>query len=123
MLEQQRAARSRSSKCYKAAQVHLVAKEWADAIGILDEGLQEINAAGSQADDALLSDLTESLERASNALRERDMARLNAERLDALAQEAANDRRYEDMLEAYEEATGACTNPAVALTLCSRPCF
>ena len=117
MLEQQWAARSRAAKCYKAAQVHLAAKEWEDAIGILDAGLQDINAAGSQADDALLSDLTESLEWASNALRERNMARLDAERLSLLAQEAANDRRYEDMLQAYEEATGACTIAALALTV------
>lgn len=108
MLEQQRTANSRASKCFTSAQAPLLAQAWADAIALLETGLQEMETAGPQADAALLSSLSAALAQASTALRERDTARLNAERLSCDAQQAANECRFEDMLQAYEKAIGTC---------------
>lgn len=108
MQEQQCAVVRRATKYYEDAQEHLAARSWEDAIESIKAGLREVETAGSQADDALLSSLNRALEYGSNALRARDTARLEARRLSAKAQQAANDRRYVDMLQALEKATGTC---------------
>ena len=40
MLEQQRTANSRASKCFTSAQAPLLAQAWADAIALLETGLK-----------------------------------------------------------------------------------